>query len=392
MGNLLGFCAHSRSASLYKSQALELQYSLRNFNLYSILDTINNFDLNSSDSSKLSQLKAIKSELRNLNTNSFNYATYILKNSDQFLIDLLCSTCFKPSEQFELVQIYIQVSKLDRNAYEKINLDDLILSCLDAYSPRVSHLILDEYLLNNSHLNQNLFAMEKNQIIENSTVLEIAIKRFKVYVGGLKVAYETNRLNENTVTNLFEFQNFILKLQNSGFKLNDCNSSDLYEYIILPLLINYNECDLILYDSKDKSIKLDSYISKLNELLTFFIYRLLDFDPIRLTSWSFLNHFYNSYGFKSIYSFNELRVYVKTLFYYKIKKSKFKNINFTNNHLLIKMLSDEKIPFNPLRLSELVRKNLNLNRNEIQFQKLPNKIKNFLNYSEEPVDLLLYFI
>ena len=151
---------------------------------------------------------------------------------------------------------------------------------------------------------------------------------------------------------------------------------------------NYILFQIFLEESCSSSKKTDKL---LNDFLDGFLKKLVNFENI---SWpAFV---INNYDFKYDFKYSneisaELRVKIKCLFYMKLKKSRFVNLNEKNSKLLREIMIKEKVFFQPLELKELSRKNL-----DVKSQTVLSMNKNFIDfisYKDEPNEAyLLYFI
>lgn len=144
-----------------------------------ITSELTRYDTDSA-SDPLTTFRVINEEL--LKLTKHNSVTYSLYSSDQFLIDVICMTCFTIREQELLVRLYIDVViKGDTSLHKVVNLDDLYLSCLDANSAKPSILILEEYLKNPKRNRK-----QDNMTDLGQSVLGVAMHRFQAFLGGFK--------------------------------------------------------------------------------------------------------------------------------------------------------------------------------------------------------------
>ena len=121
--------AHKKSK---RQLSLEANNAIFDFNL--ILSELDKYPLEAVNT------KLIVRELSNLNSVSIAVQDYGLSQFNVLLANVLCSTCFS-KEQFEtLVKLVLEYNSA-------VNLNDLLLSCLEFASPAVSHLILDRIRL-----------------------------------------------------------------------------------------------------------------------------------------------------------------------------------------------------------------------------------------------------
>ena len=96
----------------------------------------------------------ITSELNRLNSCSIVVSSYVLDNFNVPLANILCSTCFNSQQTSMLIKIVL-------TANPRVNLNDLLLSCLEFALPSTSNLILDHMacFMGKEAVNQKIFTV-----------------------------------------------------------------------------------------------------------------------------------------------------------------------------------------------------------------------------------------
>lgn len=362
-----------------KSMRRKKQWSDLNFNL--ILNELNNYN-NLNNKTTVSTFIRIKRELKHLMTNQCNY--FLLNNSDQFLVDVLCSTFFSRQEQLDLIRLYIDYTNLLQTA-NKINLDDLFLSCVEATTVKCSDLLLDECLKYN--LDRKI---EQNELLNGFTVLDIALNTFGIKLYPIikrthKLKSVTDLTSQNlddTYSNINEYEMFILKLIYSGFKLSFKS-------------LNYDKCFLVLMFVNLRDLlliktNLNGLVDYLNKSLVNLIDCLLDKRMVYLTLSSVLSQ--NEHLNSDVNFYSNL----KECLYYQIKKSTLSDhtiINKYTSEKLNSLILDSNRRFNPLRLDEQCRKKIKsiYPNTYSKFTYLPLKINRFLSYYDEMSKNFLFY-
>lgn len=320
---------------------------LTDFNHNLIINELNNIAINKKDS-----FIQIKRELRNQNTNRFNYQGYSLKNSDQFLVDVLCSSCFNKKEQLQLIKLYIDYTN-SLQSINKINLDDLFLSCIEASTVKCSDLLLEECLKNSLN--------EKN--LNEITVLDVMLNTFAIKLYPI-IMQKTIQVNDmHKIIN--EYELFILKLIHSGFRLSFKTMS--YDKCLLVLMF-VNIKDLLICNDSLNEFK--NYLNKsLNNLIDCVNEKRINLDLIKNKD------------------------NLKLILYNQIKKSTFDAIiNKETNEKLKNLVLSDSNKFNPLKLGELCRKKIkSISPNYSKFDLLPDKLQRYLNYVDEMTNNFLFY-
>lgn len=129
----------------------------------------------------------------------------------------------------------------------------------------------------------------------------------------------------------------------------------------------------------------------LNEFLTHFLEKLVNFEKISLPAFVMNTHGLNNSGEIS----NELRVKIKFAFYNKLKKSRLVKMTEQNSGLLRQMImQEEKVFFQPLGLKELCQRSVDAKSWTLLTGNCKSKsFVDFVCYEHEPHEnILLYFI
>lgn len=173
----MGSCYSFQTKPIHQNK-----HSMSELNLDSILIHLTATETELPLKQQTDSLLAIEHEINKLRRLQFNYSGFSLKNSDQFIIDVLSFTCFSRNDQFNSIKLYIDViNKKTVPINKRINIDDLYLSCLDAISPKTTILILNEYLRSASGS-----IKERCKEIDGSTIVDVVLRRFEMFLFGFR--------------------------------------------------------------------------------------------------------------------------------------------------------------------------------------------------------------
>ena len=326
----------------------------------------------------------IEKELNKLSPSFFNFNEYSLRVSNRFLVDVLCSTCFNKAQQLLLVECYIDYRKSielskGSNTGTQLNSDDFFLSCLEANSVKVSKLILDEFLITSkTYSREELFKIVnriekvKGNESNETTALDIVIYRFRINIDPIIYGIVTFK-PDDFIDLIREYEEFILRMFNIGFRINNLTINSGRFLTLLLLSANINT----VLVQKEK-------LDKLNEILNASIKSLALF-LIQTSSISKEKLFYRDKR-------RDLVQELREGFYYKVKKSAI--ILSPDTQVVLKALIDTSVcKYQPLSLIDTCRRAFKMshNQNGEKFNRLPRSIVQFLNCEGELAKTIFEF-
>lgn len=393
MGNRQSKKTYKKSKNKKKILMNRSSLSQETFNFDLVLKKLDKISLDDTSIDELdlheANFKTIINELKVLNSSCIAINNYGLTNFNETLANALCTTCFSAEQQTKLIKLIIYNIDID------ISIDDLFLSCMEAYSIEVSRLVLDKLIakINNYatvHYYSN--AISKKYAFANTplvnTIADVFLNKFLTFLNTLKLNEELIDI-ENYLTNIYNFQNIINSLFECGFKIENVKLLSNYNrdanFHMYLIYVDFDLNDLFsdqakkndaikLIDTNIKNIidNLDRlvYNSRINKLFKLIKYEEKDFDL-----------------FKSR---------LKDILYEKLKSSP---NDFIRNIADLNLTKLSKNKFQPMRLDNSCRitinrmfhRNILLKNRYRSLDYLPAQLISYLNYDKEKYDNIPFY-
>ena len=393
MGNRQSKKTYKKSKNKKKFLMNRSSLSQETFNFDLVLKKLDKISLDDTSIDQLdlheANFKTIINELKVLNSSCIAINNYGLTNFNETLANALCTTCFSAEQQTKLIKLIIYNIDID------ISIDDLFLSCMEAYSVEVSRLVLDKLIakINNYatvHYYSN--AISKKYAFANTplvnTIADVFLNKFQTFLNTLKLNEELIDI-ENYLINIYNFQNIINSLFECGFKIenvklfsNHNRDANCHMYL---LYVDFDLNDLFSDQvKKNDAIKLiDTNIKKIIDNLDRLVYNSRVSKLFKLIKYEEKD-------------FDLFKSRLKDILYEKLKSSP---NDFIRNIADLNLTKLSKNKFQPMRLDNSCRiainrkfhRNILLKNRYPSFDYLPAQLISYLNYDKEKYDNIPFY-
>jgi hypothetical protein len=329
-------------------------------------------------------LRQIEKEFKKLNASKIAYVNYSLKNANEFLSNITCSTCLTRLQQYKLVKVILTLN------YSSLSLDDLYLCCMESSCIDTTQLIFEKLITFGIKDNINKCIYDSYAGAEFSrmhhltprydwTILDAFLSKFKTLVE------LTNHGFFHFGQDILNYHMLIKKMILNGSVLACENESSLDLTFELLIFIHFDLNNLILHKHNSYKIiklfneSLKSIIIKLNELnMSSNIFKIKSFEIVR----------------SKMTNFDILKSNLKLNFFNQIIHSpSFKYISKANKKLVFKLVDLKKLKRKPwpMRLDHLSRIKIKEMSNCTNQLDLPDKLIEFLDYKNESINIFIYY-